>query len=71
MAVTPRIHGVAEQEALAIEERYPGYRAALVKALDDVVVLQPQAHTSRRRDEVTKVVDALGRAAVAAIGGGS
>lgn len=71
MAVTPRIHGVAEQEVLGIEERYPGYRAALVKALDDVVVLQSQAHTSRRREEVTKVVDALGRSAVAAIGGGS
>ena len=71
MAVTPRIHGVAEQEVLAIKERYPGYRAALVKALDDVVALQSQAHTSRHRDEVTKVVDALGRSAVAAIGGGS
>jgi hypothetical protein len=71
MAVTPRIHGVAEQEVLAIEERYTGYRAALVKALDDVVALQSQAHTSRRRDEVTKVVDALGRSAVAAMGGGS
>ncbi|HVB44497.1 MAG TPA: hypothetical protein VNF47_17610 [Streptosporangiaceae bacterium] len=71
MAVTPRIHGVAEQEVLTIKERYPGYRAALVKALDDVVALQSQAHTSRRRDDVTKVVDALGRSAVAAIGGGS
>jgi hypothetical protein len=71
MAVTPRIHGVAEQEVLTIEERYPGYRAALVKALDDVVALQSQAHTSKRRDDVTKVVDALGRSAVAAIGGGS
>jgi len=71
MAVTPRIHGVAEQEVLAIEERYPGYRAALVKALDDVVALQSQAHTGRRREEVTKVVDTLGRSAVVAIGGGS
>lgn len=69
MAVTPRIHDVAEQEALAIKERYPGYRLTLVKALDDVVALQSQAHTSRRREEVTKVVDTLGRSAVAMIGG--
>jgi len=71
MAVTPRIHDVAEQEVLAIKERYPGYRAALVKALDDVVVLQSQAHTSRRREDVTKVVDTLGRSAVATVGGRS
>jgi hypothetical protein len=71
MAVTPRIHDVAEQEVLANKERYPGYRAALVKALDEVVVLQSQAHTSRRREDVTKVVDALGRSAVAAAGGPS
>jgi antitoxin component of RelBE/YafQ-DinJ toxin-antitoxin module len=71
MAVTPRIHDVAEQEALAIEERYPGYRAALVKALDDVVGHQSQSHTSKRRDDITNVVDALGRSAVVAGAGGS
>ena len=71
MAVTPRIHDVAEQEALAIEERYPGYRAALVKALDEVVGHQSQSHTSKRREDITKVVDALGRSAVVAMAGGS
>ncbi|MET7400632.1 hypothetical protein ABZS66_44850 [Dactylosporangium sp. NPDC005572] len=70
MAVTPRIHDVAEQEVSAIEERYPGYRATLVKALDAVVVLQSQAHTSHRRDDVTKIVDTLGRSAVVAGGEG-
>jgi hypothetical protein len=69
MAITPRIHDVAEQEVSAVDERYPGYRDALVKALDDVVVLQSRAHTSQRRDEVTKIVDVLGRAAVVAKGG--
>lgn len=66
MAVTPRIHDVAEREASAAKERYPGYRAALVKALDDVVARQSTAHTGQRRDEVTKIVEALGRSAVVA-----
>jgi lipase chaperone LimK len=68
MAVTPRVHGVAEQEALAVHERYPGYRAELVKALDDVIAQQAQAQTARRREDTTKVVDALGRSAVAKAG---
>ena len=71
MAVTPRIREVAEQEALTLEDRYPGYRAALVKALDDVVALQSKVHVGQRREDVTKVVDALGRAAVAAASGRS
>jgi hypothetical protein len=71
MAVTPRIHDVAEQEALNIEERYPGYRTALVKALDEVVGYQSQSHTSKRREDVTKVVEALGLSTVVAMGGGS
>jgi hypothetical protein len=71
MAVTPRIHDVSEQEALAIEERYPGYRAALVKTLDELVGHQSQPHTSKRREDITKVVDALGRSTVLAITGGS
>jgi hypothetical protein len=69
MAVTPRIHDVAEQEVSTVEERYPGYQASLVKALGEVVVLQSQAHTNQRRDDVTKIVDALGRSAVVAKGG--
>lgn len=71
MAVTPRIHDVSEQEALAIEERYPGYRVALVKTLDEVVGHQSQPHTAKRREDITKVVDALGRSTVLAITGGS
>lgn len=69
MAVTPRIHDVAEQESADFEERYTGYRADLVTALDDVVVRQSIAHAGQRRDEVTKIVDALGRSAVVAEGG--
>lgn len=71
MAVTPRIHDVAEQEALVIEERYLGYRTALVKALDEVVGHQSQSHTGKRREDITKVVEALGRSAVVAIAGRS
>lgn len=63
MAVTPRIHEVAAEEVRSIAERYPGYRDALVDALDQVVVHQSQAHQSQRRDDVTKVVEALGKAA--------
>lgn len=69
MAVTPRIHDVAEQEVLVVPERYPGYRAALVKALDEVVTEQSRAHTNQRREEVTKIVEKLGRSAVTATGG--
>lgn len=69
MAVTPRIHDVAQQEVLAAPERYPGYRAALVKALDEVVANQATAHTNQRREEVTKIVEALGRSAAATTGG--
>ena len=69
MAVTPRVHDVAEQEVLAIEERYPGYRVEMVKALDEVIGHQSQTHASKRRDDVTKVVDALGRSAVVAKAG--
>ena len=64
MAVSPRIHAIAEQEASAIDERYPGYRAELVKALDEVVAYQSQTHQTHRREDVRKVVDALGRSAV-------
>ncbi len=71
MAVTPRINDVAKQEVRAIEERYPGYRAALVKALDDVVGLQSKAHATQRREDVTKVVEVLSRSAVIAKGGES
>lgn len=71
MAVTPRIREVAEQVALSFEDRYPGYRAALVKALDEVVAVQWKVHVGQRREDVTKFVDALGRAAVAAAGGSS
>lgn len=66
MAITPRIHEVASEEARATEERYPGYRDALVKALDGVVVQQSQPHTNTRRDEVAKIVETLGRSAVLA-----
>jgi hypothetical protein len=69
MAVTPRINDVAKQEVCAVKERYPGYRAALMKALDDVVGLQSKEHTTQRREEVTKVVEGLGRSAVIAKGG--
>ena len=69
MAVTPRIHDVAEQEVLAVEERYPGYREALIKALDEVVANQSTTHTNQRREEVTKIVSSLGRSAVIAKGG--
>lgn len=65
MAVTPRVHDVAQQESLHIEERYPGYRADIVKALDDVIAHQMQTHQSTRREDVAKVVDTLGRSAVA------
>jgi hypothetical protein len=71
VAVSPRIHDVAEQEALAIEERYPGYRTALVKVLDEVVGYQSQSHISKRREDITKVVDSLGRSAVVTMAGGS
>lgn len=71
MAVTPRIHTVAVEEVGTFTERYPGYRAALVKALDEVVAQQFQSHTPQRRGDVAKVVDALGRSAVIAAGGES
>jgi hypothetical protein len=66
MAVTPRIHDVAKQEAAAFEERHPGYQVALVKALDDVIGHQAQPHLNKRREDVTKVVEALGLSAVVA-----
>jgi hypothetical protein len=69
MAVTPRIHEVAEQEVCGFEERYPGYRDALVATLDKVVVHQSITYVNQRRDEVAKAVDALGRTAVVAKGG--
>jgi hypothetical protein len=69
MAVTPRIHDVAQQEVQALPERYTGYHAALVKALDEVVAQQSTNHTNHRRDEVTKIVQSLGRSAISEKGG--
>ena len=56
-----RINEVASEQASLIDERYPQYRAALIRCLIEVITAQDEGHSERgRRDRVAKIVEALG-----------
>lgn len=56
-----RVAEVAGEQALLTDERYPGYRAEVVRSLVQVIAAQAEGLSERgRREKVTKVVEALG-----------
>jgi hypothetical protein len=56
-----RILEVASEQAAVIDERYPDYRAALIRCLIDVITAQDEGLSDRgRRDRVERIVEAFG-----------
>ncbi|MGD9715444.1 MAG: hypothetical protein AB7V46_25830 [Thermomicrobiales bacterium] len=56
-----RLHEVAAEQAGLVPERYPTYRADLIRCLVDVLAAQEEGLSDRgRRDKVSRVVEAFG-----------
>ena len=67
---TKRLIEVAGEEAMRIDERYPGYRLELVRCLIQVTSTQDEGLSDKgRRDKVFRIVEALGGKVAAGAGG--
>jgi hypothetical protein len=65
MTTTPRIAEVAREEVATIDERYAGYQEDLVAALSSLIQRQSHATDRQRQDQLHKVIDGIGRRAIA------
>ena len=61
MTASTKVIEVAKQQALNLSERYDGYRAAIARALIDVIRIQQEGLSEKgRRDKALKTIEALG-----------